>query len=66
VYRAGLYQCRGCQRQFRATINTILEDSNLPIRTLLMAFSILCSAKKPISEPGAGQKKISNEECADL
>lgn len=49
AHRAGLYKCSGCSAQFTATVNTILEDSHLPIRTWLMAFSILCSAKKGIS-----------------
>jgi transposase-like protein len=49
AHRQGLYDCYGCQGQFTATVDTILEDSHLPIRTWLMAFSILCSAKKGIS-----------------
>jgi transposase-like protein len=49
AHRVGLYKCSGCGDQFTATIGTILEDSHLPIRTWLMAFSILCSAKKGIS-----------------
>jgi transposase-like protein len=49
AHRAGLYKCSGCGEQFTATINTILEDSHLPIRTWLMAFSILCSARKGVS-----------------
>jgi transposase-like protein len=49
AHRVGLYKCSGCDGQFTATINTILEDSHLPIRTWLMAFSILCSAKKGVS-----------------
>lgn len=49
AHRAGLYKCLGCGGQFTATINTILEDSHLPVRTWLMAFSILCSAKKGVS-----------------
>jgi transposase-like protein len=49
AHRAGLYKCSGCDGQFTATVNTILEDSHLPIRTWLMAFAILCSAKKGIS-----------------
>jgi transposase-like protein len=47
--RPGLYKCHGCEHQFTATINTILEDSHLPIRTWLMAFAILCSSKKGVS-----------------
>jgi len=47
--RSGLYKCQGCEGQFTATINTILEDSHSPIRTWLMAFAILCSSKKGVS-----------------
>jgi transposase-like protein len=49
AHREGLYKCRGCEGQFTATINTILEDSHLPIRIWLMAFAILCSSKKGVS-----------------
>jgi transposase-like protein len=49
AHRAGLYKCRGCDGQFTATVDTLMEDSHLPIRTWLMAFAILCSAKKGIS-----------------
>lgn len=47
--RPGLYKCRACEGQFTATVNTIMEDSHLPIRTWLMAFAILCSSKKGVS-----------------
>jgi hypothetical protein len=47
--RPGLYKCQGCNGQFTATVNTIMEDSHLPIRTWLMAFAILCSSKKGVS-----------------
>lgn len=49
--RDGLYKCHGeaCEKQFTATVDTILEDSHLPIRTWLMAFAILCSSKKGVS-----------------
>lgn len=49
AHRVGLYKCKGCTEQFTATVNTILEDSHLPIRTWLMAFAVLCSAKKGVS-----------------
>jgi transposase-like protein len=49
AHRAGLYDCRGCDAQFTATVNTIMEDSHLPVRTWLMAFAILCSSKKGVS-----------------
>lgn len=49
--RPGLYKCHGdkCGKQYTATVNTILEDSHLPIRTWLMAFAIMCSSKKGVS-----------------
>jgi transposase-like protein len=49
AHRSGLYKCRACEKQFTATVNTLLEDSHLPIRTWLMAFAILCSSKKGMS-----------------
>jgi transposase-like protein len=48
-HRVGAYQCNDCREQFSVTVGTIMEQSHLPIRTWLMAFSILCSAKKGIS-----------------
>ena len=49
AHRVGLYKCRACEEQFSSTTGTILEQSHLPIRTWLMAFAILCSAKKGVS-----------------
>jgi transposase-like protein len=49
AHRAGLYDCHDCEGQFTATINTILEDSHLPIRTWLMAFAMMCASKKGVS-----------------
>jgi transposase-like protein len=47
--RRGLYRCGDCKSQFTVKVNTVMHDSHLPIRTWLMAFSIMCSAKKGIS-----------------
>lgn len=49
AHRAGLYKCRDCRKQFTVTVNTIFHRSHIPLRLWLMAFSILCSAKKGIS-----------------
>src|SRR5436853_7827771 len=49
AHRPGLYKCQNCEGQFTATVSTIMEDSHLPIRTWLMAFALLCSAKKGVS-----------------
>jgi len=49
-HRKGVWKCNnGCARQFTATVGTVMEGSHLSIRTWLMAFSILCSAKKGVS-----------------
>jgi len=47
--RPGVYTCAVCRRQFTVTIGTVMEDTHLPLRTWLMAFSLMCSAKKGIS-----------------
>ncbi len=47
--RPGVYTCAACRRQFTVTIGTVMEDTHLPMRTWLMAFSLMCSAKKGIS-----------------
>jgi len=47
--RPGVYNCAVCKRQFTVTIGTVMEDTHLPLRTWLMAFSLMHSAKKGIS-----------------
>jgi transposase-like protein len=49
AHRPGAFQCNNCREQFTVTIGTILEDSHIPLRKWLMAFALLCSAKKGIS-----------------
>jgi transposase-like protein len=49
TYRAGLFRCGDCGEQFTVTVGTVMEQSHLPIRTWLMAFALLCSAKKGVS-----------------
>jgi len=48
-YRPGLYWCGDCDDQFTVTVKTVMEQSHLPIRIWLMAFAIMCSAKKGVS-----------------
>jgi transposase-like protein len=48
-HRPGVYKCNDCGEQFTVTINSVMEASHISIRHWLMAFSILCSAKKGIS-----------------
>lgn len=49
AHRPGLFKCRAGNEQFTATVDTILEDSHLSIRTWLMAFAIMSSSKKGVS-----------------
>lgn len=48
-HRPGLYKCGDCDKQFTVTVNSVMEASHISIRHWLMAFSILCSAKKGVS-----------------
>lgn len=49
AHRPGVFQCNVCHEQFTVTVGTIFEDSHIPLRKWLMAFALLCSAKKGIS-----------------
>ena len=44
-----LFKCKACHRQFSATSGTSLAYRKLPVRTLLMAFSLFVNAAKGIS-----------------
>jgi Transposase zinc-ribbon domain len=41
-----LFKCKACHRQFSATSGTSLACRKLPVRTLLMAFSVFVNAAK--------------------
>jgi transposase-like protein len=47
--REGLRECSVCKLQFTVTVNTIFEDSKIPLRKWLVAWYLLCSSKKGIS-----------------
>ncbi len=47
--RAGLYQCNDCRGQFTVTVDTIFEDSHIPLHKWVLAFGLMCSSKKGIS-----------------
>src|SRR5579863_9719814 len=46
--RIGLYQCRGCRKQFTVTVGTIFEDSHIPLQKWLIAIHLMCSSKKGV------------------
>jgi transposase-like protein len=47
--RAGLYRCAECNKEFTVTIDTIFEDSHIPLRKWLIAWYMICSSKKGVS-----------------
>lgn len=47
--RKGLWKCGACRKQFTVTVDTIFEDSHIPLNKWLMAIHLLCSSKKGMS-----------------
>jgi hypothetical protein len=47
--RKGLWQCRGCRKQFSVTVKTIFEDSHIPLHKWLLAFHLINASKKGLS-----------------
>jgi transposase-like protein len=47
--RPGVYKCKGCEQQFTVTVNTIFEDSHIPLNKWLLAIHLLCASKKGMS-----------------
>jgi transposase-like protein len=47
--RKGVYKCGGCRKPFTVTVNTVFEDSHIPLHKWLLATHLMCSSKKGIS-----------------
>ena len=47
--RPGLHNCKDCRRQFSVTVNTIFEDSHLPLRKWIIGLFLMASSKKGMS-----------------
>src|SRR5437016_4974363 len=47
--RPGVWKCKDCEQQFTVTVNTIFEDSHIPLGKWLMAIHLLCASKKGMS-----------------
>src|SRR5712691_11420556 len=46
--RPGVYKCKDCEQQFTVTVNTIFEDSHIPLHKWLLAIqknSVDCDRK---------------------
>lgn len=50
-HRDGVFQCNNaeCREQFTVTVGTIMHKSKLPLVTWVLAFHLICSAKKGVS-----------------
>lgn len=44
-----LWRCYGCKKQFTVRINSVYEDSRIPMRHWVFAFWAACSSKKGVS-----------------
>jgi transposase-like protein len=51
AHRSGVFQCNNkeCHQQFTVTVNTVMEDSHIPLNKWLLAFHLLSSSKKGMS-----------------
>src|SRR5450759_3895843 len=47
--RKGVWKCNGCRKEFTVTIDSIFEDSHIPLHKWLLAFHLMASSKKGIS-----------------
>ena len=47
--RKGVWKCNGCRKDFTVTIDSIFEDSHIPLHKWLLAFHLMASSKKGIS-----------------
>lgn len=47
--RKGIWKCKGCAKQFTATVKTIFEDSHIPLHKWLLAIHLMCASKKGMS-----------------
>ena len=49
AHRAGLYKCKGCEKQFTVTVGTLFERSHIPLNKWLLAFHLMVGSKKGVS-----------------
>ena len=47
--RKGVYKCKGCRKPFTVTIDSIFEDSHIPLHKWLLAIHLMLSSKKGVS-----------------
>src|SRR5665213_531534 len=48
-HRAGVYKCKGCEKQFTVTVGTVFERSHIPLNKWLLILHLMVCSKKGIS-----------------
>ena len=49
AHRPGLYNCKGCRKQFSVTVGTVYERSKIPLHKWLFATHLMAAGKKGTS-----------------
>ena len=49
AHRPGVYKCKGCEKQFTVTVNTVFERSHIPLNKWLLILHLMVASKKGIS-----------------
>jgi transposase-like protein len=47
--RPGLRWCNACRKPFSVTVNSVFENSKIPLNLWLYANHLICNSKTPIS-----------------
>ncbi len=48
-HRAGVYKCKGCEKQFTVTVGTVFERSHIPLNKWLLILHLMVCSKKGVS-----------------
>jgi transposase-like protein len=49
AHRAGVWKCKGCEKQFTVTVGTVFERSHIPLNKWLLILHLMVCSKKGIS-----------------
>jgi len=49
AHRAGVYKCKGCEKQYTVTVGTLFERSHIPLNKWLLILHLMVCSKKGIS-----------------
>lgn len=49
AHRAGVYKCKGCEKQYTVTVGTVFERSHIPLNKWMLMLHLMVCSKKGIS-----------------